>query len=154
MKVGGSSPFIRALEVCLSRDMTVSPCLRLQSLYRLVSLVELGLAVVAQSVRALHCQCRSRGFESRLPRVFITLGVYMHHYLLIRVEEPVENTNPHISNTGLLRNLIHWFSRENDIQVADNLIRADRKTLYDGRPVPYKEAEELFKKIMPEGYSK
>jgi len=82
------------------------------------------------------------------------LGVYMHHYLLIRVEEPVENTNPHISNTGLLRNLIHWFSRENDIQVADNLIRADRKTLYDGRPVPYKEAEELFKKIMPEGYSK
>ena len=78
----------------------------------------------------------------------------MYHYLLVRVEEPDENGNPHISNTGLIRNLIHKIAEDSDVKVADNIIRADRKKLWDGRPVPYAEAEELFKKIMPEGYSK
>lgn len=67
----------------------------------------------------------------------------MVNYIIIKVTE--EGTESR-TKAGLLRNLIHRFALENQINVADNLIRQDRDVYPDGRSVPYKEARELFYK--------
>lgn len=70
----------------------------------------------------------------------------MQHYIIIRVtegpREPGESTQ-----AGHLRRRLHKLALELNINVADSLIREDRSKFVDGRPVPYKEAQQLFDKV-------
>ena len=69
----------------------------------------------------------------------------MEHYIIIRVTEEAPSV---FTKAGLLRRLIHRIALENDIKIADNLLREDRMCFPDGRPVPYEEAKALFKRVM------
>lgn len=69
----------------------------------------------------------------------------MEHYILIRVNE--EETTSR-TKASFLRWLIHRVASDNNIIIADNLIREDRNHLPNGNPVPYEEAKRLFSKIM------
>ena len=75
----------------------------------------------------------------------------MENYLIIRVTEPDTEGS---TQTAMLRRAIHNWAVENGIDLADNIIRAHRKTFLNGQPVPYKEAQELFKKVMFKGNKK
>ena len=88
-------------------------------------------------VKALDCQSRDRGFESRHVRV--------ENYLIIRVTEPDSEGS---TQAGFLRREIHRLAAEHGIAVADNLIRANRDIFLWGAPVPYEEAKALFEKVM------
>jgi len=77
----------------------------------------------------------------------------VYNYLIIRVEEPEGDIKSKMfsTRTSLVRRMIHRFCKDNNIVVADNIIRADRTEFPWGGKVPYKEAEELFKKVMNYG---
>lgn len=68
----------------------------------------------------------------------------MENYILIKVTEPDTEGS---TQAAFLRRHIHRFANEHGIQVADNLIKENMKEFLWGAPVPYEEAQELFKKI-------
>lgn len=79
----------------------------------------------------------------------------VYNYIIVRVKE--DGRNPYRTNAGTIRKAIHAASADLDIAVADNIIRHDRKFLpcplapnhLQAKPMPYAEAEDLFRKVMP-----
>lgn len=73
----------------------------------------------------------------------------MEHYIIIRVTEDGDTSNPmRRIGAGFLRTLIHRVAKDNNITIADNIIREDRLFYPNQREVPYEEARELFRKVM------
>ncbi len=86
---------------------------------------------------------------------FAQANARQYNYIIVRVEE--DGRSEHYLNAGHIRKAIHAAAEERDIIVSDNIIRHDRKFLplpitqdpRTAKPVPYTEAEDLFRKVMP-----
>jgi hypothetical protein len=78
-----------------------------------------------------------------------------YNYIIVRVKE--DGRSADMTNAGNIRKAIIKAEKELGIITAHNIIRHDRKfypipATQDPRtakPVPYAEAEDLFRKVMP-----